>query len=239
MGRGLPRPGGGVSGAGAGVARRDGGDAALFGAGGRRAVRGNPRRPRPDHPPRPDALEPPRLPRLLRELLLGGRDPRRVRGRHPGRQRHALANLARGHRARGARHRLVTRAAGAARSVRGRHPRHRFDQQLHRPARGSRGRRRGFSRARPHGPLRCAATRRVRLESGSLVAREGGDRRRPGTSRPPANRDRRSVRDGRPGLGAAAPHRPRRRRPAHDGLRDHRDDLQQRRRPDGATRWRG
>ena len=59
---------------------------------GGRALRGGPPRPRRDHPPGDDPLEPPALLRLLRDLRLGAGDPRRAPHRRLQRERDALAD---------------------------------------------------------------------------------------------------------------------------------------------------
>ncbi len=162
----------------------------------RRVARRDDRRRRPGDRARAHPLEPPRVPRLLREHRLGAGDPRRDDGRDPQRERDAVADLARGDGA---------RAGGAgldAPSWSGFRPGSSGRSPTPRPPRPSRRSRPPARRpastcaTRGHGrPLRLAAAARVRLARGPLVGREGMHRARPGPRRVRRDRHRRAVPD--------------------------------------------
>src|SRR5690606_40944417 len=89
-----------------------------------RADGGDPRRRRARRAPRDDALEPPRLPRLLRDHGLGTGDPGRDVGCRTERERDAVADRPGCHGARGSRPRLAASAPRAPRGFRGDDQRH-------------------------------------------------------------------------------------------------------------------
>ena len=191
------------------------------------------RAPRSRRPPaaRDDALAVPGLHGLLRVERVRPGHPRRDARGGAERERHAVADRARGDRAGTGDAGLAAPDGRPAGATLRRDQRHRVVEHAVRACRRPRGTdRSAHPRARDVGQARAAAVALLRLRRGAFICREGGHRARDRTRRPPPHPGRRALPHGSGRVAPGDPRGHRRRHAALRGGRDRRDDVDDERR---------